>query len=251
MGVRNLPRGLESGIQKRGFSEILVMITRLEMRMLERQLKAVVSATSALFLVIGTVACGGGPGSSALKGDYEVVSVTLNTTGCDSEGEATDTSDLLDNGPDGIKGFIMVDSCTFSIPGLGSDTWLQFISCSDLEECYERKCSSNDIQIAQFQFQSGGDEEGWTTDGDSTSTFGNDEDLCEGTYYTVTMSLEEDGSLVIEKRSYEVEPFAETPMGGSGDFLWCDTEEAAKAAKPDCVELEVVRAKPVGADAPE
>ena len=220
MGVRNLPRGLESGIQKRGHSEILVTVTRLELSMLERQVSAVVLATSALFLVLGTVACGGGPGSSALKGDYEVVSVTLNTTGCDTEGEATETSDLLDNGPDGLKDFIMVDSCTFSIPGYGSDTWLQFTSCADLEECYEEKCTSSDIKIAFYQFQAGDDEAGWTTDGDSTSTFGNDDDLCEGTYYTVTMLLEADGSLVIEKRSYEVEPFAETPMGGSGDCRW-------------------------------
>lgn len=220
--------------------------------MLDRKYGAITLGISTFFLVFGTVACGGGgPSSSALKGDYEVVSVTLNTSGCDSEGEATEESDLLSHGPVEDHGFIMVDSCTFSIPGFGSDTWLQFISCADLEECYEDRCTGTDIKIAFHQFQDGGDEDGWTTDGDSTHTFGNDDELCEGTYYTVTMRLDEDGSLVIEKRSYEVEPFEETLAGSSGSFLWCDKEEAAKAAKPDCMSFEVVRAKPVVAETPE
>jgi len=219
--------------------------------MFERQIRAMISAMLVGFLVVGAAACGGGPGSSALLGDYEVISVTLNSTGCDGEGEATDSSDLLDDGPDGIHGVIMVDSCSWSYPGLGSDSFLQVVSCSELSDCHEEKCVGTKINIgATHEFRDGNDDDGWMTDGDSTSTFGNDDDLCEGTYYTVSMRQDEDGTLVLEKRSYDVEPFEETPSE-FGDFLACDKEEAAKAAKPDCTQLEVVRAKPVGADATE
>ena len=207
------------------------------------------SLISALFLLSSLSACGGGPSDSAFLGIYEITSWTETTDSCDNEAtsvlEEKTSSETL----------VLIDACSFSFPGVGSDSWINVTQCSDVSDCDEERCEGNTINISFGHFgmlANGSDSEGWTNEISWGATSLNGEPAaCAMTASTPILYQDEAGVLTFEKRTYRstYEPInGECLESSFKDGEWVENFDEGKLEKiakdtvknGDCVTLMVV-----------
>ncbi len=184
-----------------------------------------------LALGTGLVGCGddGGSGgatptSSAFQGIHEVESWTLNSDGCDAEGES-----VLDQ----RSALILIEGCVLDL-GFTSQSYLQAQECNDEAECQEVSCADGSINLSGWAFEGGNDSQGWR--GVSSFASGSGEGSCQGHLDTFVLSEgEEEGQLVLETKRVLVDDVGRDADG------FCDLDDLeAKAAGQPCAELEVI-----------
>lgn len=173
----------------------------------------------------GLVACGGGGSSSALEGVYTVSTWTENPTACDAEGPST----LATQGQTTF--YLKVES-------FFGESFLNLNFCDDLADCRMLANDEETIHLGSYFFV-GSDGAGWTSE--LFNGFTNAENVCEGTYATVTLGSPDAGMLRVERRA---QPSAGFPPDADG---FCDDEAGAQAAEGQpCEQLEVFTATSIG-----
>lgn len=182
-----------------------------------------------VLLLAACAGCGGdgGAGSGdmgAFEGTYSITSYTENTMGCDVEGPSV----AADN-PAGLTGVVV----NFFVDVLTLQT------CEDATDCAAvmAEAQANDTLpfFGGWVFET---VEGNTANGRviSASGFGGN---CNGRVVKFTLSLNDDGSIRMESRTQESNPFSADAEGR------CNTEDAEAAADgTPCTELTVIEASP-------
>jgi len=167
---------------------------------------------------------GGGGGMAAFEGTYNVTSYTENTTGCEVVGPS-----VASEHPAGLTAVVVnffVDVLTLH-------------PCEDATDCAAVMADVNANDTIPFfdgfifETVTGNTATGRVS---SASGFG---DECNGRVVNFTLTLNADGSIRLESRTQESDPF---PPAADGS---CDTEDAeAAAAGTPCTELTVIEASP-------
>jgi hypothetical protein len=175
-----------------------------------------------LLLVLLAAGCGGDSGT-AMEGIYTVSTWTRNATACDVEGMSTASShDPL----------FYIKSESF----LGAK-FVNVKDCLDVADCKALANDGDTIHIGMFNFDDGGDSEGWT----NRSAFGFESfsmpGMCTGSV-KVSKLVREGTGVRIEERNTDAVPF---PVSSGDDECPEDKVEAAAMGQP-CTELEVVTA---------
>lgn len=167
---------------------------------------------------------GGGGGMDRFEGTYSITSYTENTMGCDVPGPS-----VADEHPGGLTGVVVnffVDVLTLH-------------PCEDAADCAavmaDAEANDSIPFFGGFIFET---VTGNTATGRVTSASGFS-DECNGSVVNFTLTLNADGSIRLESRTHESDPF---PRDSEG---FCATEDAEAAAEgTPCTELTVIEASP-------
>lgn len=187
----------------------------------------------ALVLTVATLAVAGcdddsGPSSpsaarSSFQGVWAITAWTRDTTGCAGPGES-----ILDSEQDR---FLLVQGCSFSLPGLASGSYLNATGCETEEACDDERCKDNEIRFGGWTFEDGDDDSGWRGGSPSAYAMG-DAETCDGEVRDFILRRDGDG-LVLEERITRVTGLARDAEGH------CDADAAREAAAGQpCSELE-------------
>jgi hypothetical protein len=207
-----------------------------------------------LILLVSLSGCAESPGDSAFLGIYQVTSWTETEDSCDGEATSILEEETQSNP------LVLVDACSFSIPGFGSESWIAVSGCSDEDDCEEKKCEGNSISFSFGDFGAlahGSDDDGWTNEPAWGATTQNQDPLeCKMSVTYPKLYQNGEGVLTFEKRRYEgnYDPINGSCLASSfEDGEWIDHFDDSKlddVAKDigqngDCVALTVVTFGPL------
>lgn len=159
------------------------------------------SLVSSFLLIASLTACGGGPSASAFLGVYQITNWTETEDSCDGEAVSV-LEEKTQSNP-----LVLVDACSFSIPGFGSESWINVRGCSDEDDCNEKKCKGNTFGFSLGEFgmlSKGSDGDGWTNDPTWGATTSNEDPLeCQMSVHFPKLYQNEEGVLTFEERSFK------------------------------------------------
>lgn len=203
---------------------------------------------------VGLIACGDSAGlSTSFGGIYEIASWNEVEEGCEGAGESK-LEENTESDP-----LVLIDVCSFTMQGVGSESWIAMTPCSDEADCDAERCEDNSFTLGMGVFgllTEGNDEAGWEGDdsGYMSSTTAN-ENECRLRVDSPRLYKDENGVLTFEKR---IKENIFEPINGSctskkfedGEFVEVFDvsvlEDMARdlRATGDCTEMTVVTFQP-------
>ncbi|HTM21628.1 MAG TPA: hypothetical protein VL172_14000 [Kofleriaceae bacterium] len=168
-------------------------------------------------------ACGGD--MSGLTGVYDINSWTDNPTACDVEGPASGNTETA----------LYVKEENF----IGTK-FLNVNACTDVAECETLAADDDTINIGNWGFTDGNDDDGWVDSNAYAFTNFDDPTKCDATGSETIMTSPAEGMLRIERRTtHSAEPY---PATGPNDDPCPDAGAEAAVQGQPCDSLEVVTA---------